>query len=130
MHKKRLYCRIFLCVITAIVQYAQKTTETLKLFVQNRKSYNSVTLMTKGYRTVTKELQVPRISARTAGSLSQVTVSLIYYIRVKELQKELQKELRLALTWSCIAAVGAVLCRCRATKFRLLKFHILKNLLE
>ena len=75
-----------------------------------------------------------RTSPDTAGTAKDISDNPLYYIRPKELQKELQKELhrelRLALTWSCIAAVGAVLCRCRATKFRLLKFHILKNLLE
>lgn len=87
--------RRFLCIITTVVQYAQKTTEMLKLFVQNRKSYNSVTLVTKrlqnGYKTVTSTGRL-----RPRRRLAWLMVLLIYYIRVKELRNELRWELRRA----------------------------------
>ena len=87
--------RRFLCIMTVVVHYAQKTTEMLKLFVQNRKSYNSVTLVTKrlqnGYKTVTGTGRL-----RPRRRLAWLMVLLIYYIRVKELRNELRWELRRA----------------------------------
>lgn len=118
--------RRFLCIIDKFQHNAQKTSVLSYIFVRNngncaictKNDRNVETFCAKqkklqlcntydkrlqnGYKRVTS---APDFCSHRRVSLSQVTVSLIYYIRVKELQKELR-------------------CRCRSCALPLSSYKI------
>lgn len=84
------------------------------------RSYKVVTVVTKDLQKKVKVVTAPEKRIGRSPTILYTHTYISIYIHIKELQKELHQGAafrhQLELHRSCIAAVGATLCRCRAAK--------------